>query len=339
MEIEIGVVGKSNRWVLNQSRIRIGRDAGCEVSLPAWQFPGVAGEHLVLDVVNSAVRISSAGGAGCETYLNDRPAAPGAVVRSGDVLRLGAAGPELRIRLTERDVHSPADDYEPTRIVHEATRVLSGPGETVISPAPGMATPPRWQEHETVVAPAPGRFDLPQPSAAAPRRLDSPAHVGGASAGYRQVPSPHASPNASKDPHPPSVPPGTTKPASTQTAAAQPGGPELRGLNNQLKFLRYILLANLAVMLVLFAWVFQLNRQLAQNRDELREMRMQAQTAVGQFTPALDARLGKFDQRMDAVDARMQAAEEHLVTRMNTEIPAMLDRYINRKMAESKLKP
>ncbi len=108
-------------------------------------------------------------------------------------------------------------------------------------------------------------------------------------------------------------------------------------------------MANMAILVLLLVWIVQLNRQLAQTQMELREMHSQAQSAVAQFTPSLDARLGAFDKRMDAIDQKMHTAqdqmvssidtkmksvEDRLVERMNAEIPAMLDKYINKKLAE-----
>ncbi len=328
MDIEIGVVGKPNRWVLNQSRIHIGRDSKCEVCLPAGQFPSVSGEHLVLDVSGGAVRVSNAVGLGGETYLNERLAGPGTAIRSGDVLRLGAMGPELRIRLLERESSLPAADYEQTRVLHEATREISGPGETTVMPGPASpAGSPRRHGYETVAVPAiPARPDAHFPPSASPRRPDSPANAGGVPVGYGPVQGP-----AARIPSP--------TPAVQPAAAKEDGGVNLRSLENKLNVMRYILAANLVVLLALLAWLFQLNRQLGQTQDELREMHAQAQTAVSQFTPALDARIDTFEKRMDGMDAKMQAAEDRLVNRMNAEIPAMLDKYINKKMAESKLKP
>ena len=99
MDIEIVVIGESSKWVLNQSRIRIGQDPKCEVSLPGGKYPSVSGEHVALDVVDGAVKLVKGMRAGVETFLNGHPAGDGATIRSGDVLRLGAGGPELRIRL------------------------------------------------------------------------------------------------------------------------------------------------------------------------------------------------------------------------------------------------
>jgi membrane protein implicated in regulation of membrane protease activity len=153
---------------------------------------------------------------------------------------------------------------------------------------------------------------------------------------------------------------------SAAAAAAGIGSPDMRNLEGRLKTMQIILLANLAILVVVLAWAFQLNRQLSQNRDELRELRMQAQTAVSQFTPELDAKLGGFDKRMSGLDDELKAGEEHMengiavrmklaqdqlftnldakmksteermVNRMDTEIPSMLDKYINKKLTELK---
>jgi hypothetical protein len=98
-------------------------------------------------------------------------------------------------------------------------------------------------------------------------------------------------------------------------------------------------------------WVFMQGRELAQTHKELQELRVQAQNAVGQLTPSLDARLGVFERRMDAmdtqvaaaqdrmvkgIDAQAKLAEDRMVSRMNTEIPAMLDKFVSKKLADIK---
>jgi cell division protein FtsB len=124
--------------------------------------------------------------------------------------------------------------------------------------------------------------------------------------------------------------------SSQAVAAAEAGNGQLRILESRLNGMRILLVVNLVVLVVLLVWIVQLNRQLSQNRDELREMRAQAQTALGQLAPSLDARLAVFEKRMDAMDGKMKSAEDHLVNRMDTEIPVMLDKYINKKLAETK---
>lgn len=107
-------------------------------------------------------------------------------------------------------------------------------------------------------------------------------------------------------------------------------------MEKKLDTMRNLLAANLVVLVMLLFGLFYMGQLISQDRAELREMHMQAQTAVGQFTPSLDARLNVFETRMDGMDAKMKAAEDHMVQRMNTEVPAMMDQYLNRKLAEAK---
>jgi hypothetical protein len=322
MDIEVSVVGESSRWVLNQARIRIGRDPRCEVVLPAAQYPTVSGVHVELDVVNDGVRLASTGDStGGGVFLNGNPAGDGYAVRSGDVLRLGSAGPELRVRIVDRVARTTNENHEPTRVMqtpgqttHEPTRVLSGPGQTTV-----MQTP----------AAAPG---------------------GGGRYGYgtdslRGTPTP--APSAA----PPTPPPAPAPPPARAAAESESLRVSLLDMETRLKGMRILLIANLAILLALLLWIFQMGQQLSATRQELRELHTQAQTAVGQFQPELDSRLSTFEKRMDGIDVKMKAAqdqmvsgmdakmksvEDRLVERMNTEIPAMLDKYVNRKLGEVK---
>jgi predicted component of type VI protein secretion system len=92
MDIEIVVIGESGKRVLSDSRIRIGQDPNCEVNLQPGRYPAVAGVHLTLEVVDGAVSLARGAPLGGETFVNGHPAAAGAAIRSGDILRLGAGG-------------------------------------------------------------------------------------------------------------------------------------------------------------------------------------------------------------------------------------------------------
>jgi pSer/pThr/pTyr-binding forkhead associated (FHA) protein len=344
MDIEIVVVGESSKWVLNQPRIRIGQDPKCEVSLPAGKYPSVSGEHVALDVANGAVWLTKGMRSTGETYLNGRPADSGAAVRSGDVLRLGAGGPELRVRLLERDAYAMPAEYEPTRVLyepaqsmHEPTRVMHEPTRVISSataqsfapatpPAAGAPARPNYSPQAAYGAAA-----IPSPSPAPPRRPDAGANAVGAQPSYAQPRGPQPLP---------------------QAAAANPAdGASLRILEAKLKTIRLILFANLAVLVALLGWIYMQGQELAQTHKDLQALSRQTQSAVGQFTPALDARLKTFDDRMDGMDtkialaqdrmvkgmdAQAKLAEDRMVERMNAEIPAMLDKYVAKKMAEVK---
>lgn len=312
MDIEIILVGESSKWVLNQAHIRIGQDPNCEVSLPAERYPAVSGEHAALDVADGTVRLVKGMRASGDTFLNGHPAGSGATVHSGDVLRLGTGGPELRIRLLEREADARPSEHEPTRVIsqpgaaspqptrmmHEPTRVISGPAATSYSPSP------------------------PSASGAGKQGYSAPAVHGVSST--------------------PKVPPAQ----AAAPRAAESGN--MHSLEEKLKMVRLILVANLALLVLMFVWAFLQGQELAQTHKDLQAFRAQAQTAVGQFTPALDQRLSAFDQRMDAMDAKVAAAqdrmvkgmdaqekvaEDHLINRMNKEIPAMLDKYIAKMRA------
>ncbi|MGD0632107.1 MAG: FHA domain-containing protein, partial [Terracidiphilus sp.] len=300
MDIEIGIIGKPNKWVLNQSRVRIGRDPQCEVSLPAWQFPGVYGQHLSLDVVLGTVRLSGVGDPGSETYLNDRLASPGSVIRSGDVIRLGAGGPELRVRLVDTPDEIP--EYEQTRVLYEPTRDFSGPGSTSVSPTPTAVTGSVRRHGYSNEAPPiiPIRNEAPISASVSQRRFDPPPPTAVSDAPVRG--------QARDRDHDTKI---SSSPLAASSATEKHGGsPDLRILESRLKGMRILLALNAVILLALFVWIVQLNKQIEQNRDELREMRAQAQTALSQLTPSLDARLSVFEKRMDAMDEKMYTEDD-----------------------------
>jgi len=302
MDIEIIVIGESGKWVLNHPRIRIGLDPNCEVSLPPGRYPAVAGEHVVLETVNGAVSLARETPPGGQTFLNGHPAVAGAAIRTGDILRLGAGGPEIRIRLLGQETYAPpAAVREPTRVLHEPTSVITGPAAAAYSSPPPVA----------------------------------PAAVG------RQGYTAEVARGVTAAPRTPQMP----------SAASAAEGEDMNNLEAKVKTLQNILVVTLLIVLVLLGCNIWQSWELSQTRDEVQQLHAQAQNAVAQFTPALDARLSIFEQRMDGMDAKIADAqdrmvktmdaqtkheEDRLVDRMNTAIPTMLDKYIANKMEELK---
>jgi hypothetical protein len=302
MDIEIIVIGESGKRVLSDSRIRIGQDPNCEVSLPPGKYPAVAGVHVVLETVNGAVSLAREMPPGGETFLNGHPAVAGAAIRSGDILRLGAGGPEIRIRLLEQETYVPTVTHQPTSVLsHEPTRIVTGPAAAAYSPSPPQAPAPVARQSYT---------------AEAPRGISA----------------------APQNPVP-------------QPAASAAEGEDMNNVEGKVKSLQGIVVVCLVMILVLLGCNIWQSWELYQTRDEVQQMHAQAQNAVAQFTPALDARLSVFEQRMDGMDAKIADAqdrmvktmdaqtkheEDRMVERMNTAIPTMLDKYIANKMAELK---
>ncbi|MGD0548163.1 MAG: FHA domain-containing protein [Terracidiphilus sp.] len=351
MEIEIAVAGESSKWILSQPFIRIGQDPRCEVNLSGGRYPAVASEHTALEVADGAVRLVKGTRPGAETLLNGRPAAAGALLRSGDLLRLGAAGPELRIRLLEAEAALRSTAYEATRMIdqptagaatHEATRMVNGPSRTAHEPtrmisgsgaaafAPAQPPPANAtgrQSHATQAVTGP-------PAATAlPRRPEAGAKAGTAPLSYR--------PSRGQE--------STGQTNAAQAAARAAESETMQTLAAKLNTMRMILAVNLLLLLGLFAYIYVQGRELAQTHREVQQLRAQAQSAVGTLMPTLDQRLNVFEKRMDLMDAKVasaqdrlvngmdtqaKAAEDHLVERMNTEIPAMMDKYVAKTKAD-----
>jgi hypothetical protein len=89
----------------------------------------------------------------------------------------------------------------------------------------------------------------------------------------------------------------------------------------------------LLLVVVLLIFAFYQSSQISANRDALARMHTEARGAVGAVLPELDQRLQSFNARIDAVDGKIQAAEDHFVVRLNQDLPTLLDRYISQKMS------
>jgi pSer/pThr/pTyr-binding forkhead associated (FHA) protein len=105
-------------------------------------------------------------------------------------------------------------------------------------------------------------------------------------------------------------------------------------IEQKLSSLRNLVYLLIAMVAVLLGVIFYQSQQIDKNRTELNDMRKQAQSAVAQFTPQLDQRLNALDKRLDQAEARMKATEDEFMTRLNRELPRMLDRYVDRKIKE-----
>jgi hypothetical protein len=301
MDIEIVVIGESSKWVLSHPRIRIGQDPRCEVSLPPGRYPAVSGEHVALDMVNGAVFLVKGERSGGETFLNGHPASNGATVRSGDILRLGAGGPELRIRLLEREAYAPTAEYEPTRIldqpapptrvIHEPTRIVTGPVATSYSSAPPHAAGTAERQSYSAQS-APVAYAPPPPAADASedlRRLEG----------------------------------------------------KLKTMHGILLANLVILLLLLAGLAWQQQELSQNRDELQQLRAQTNNAVSQFTPALDAKLSGFESRIDGMNAQISAaqdrmvkgMDAQTQRAEDRMVDRMNTAIPAMLDQYIAKKFA------
>jgi hypothetical protein len=355
MDIQIEVVGKQNKWVVNQSPIRIGSSPKCEVSLPRKQFPAVSSSHGELEIVNGTLRVGPRDPGAGDLFLNEDAAEDGMVILSGDVLRVGANGPELLVVFEEQAATRAT--YEPTKVIQAADVLTYQPTKVIGAPVPVAGA----QARNVPAEPRPVRNPLPAPS---PTRVEIPPvavqhlrpledSIGTSDARDRWQEPRKASPG---------IPPKAS-PVSNVAAVAMPSD---SGLDAKLRIMMGLQGASFGIILVLVILIFQLRSDLIKNREEIRAMRAQEQGVMGQLTPALDSRLTAFGQRMDMLDGKMKAGEEqmergldekmksaqdqlfvnldakmkstedHMVNRMNTELPPLLDKYINTKLLEMK---
>jgi|ERR1039458_367768 hypothetical protein len=302
MDIEIIVIGESGKRVLSDSRIRIGQDPNCEVSLPPGKYAAVAGVHLTLEVVNGAVSLARGVPLGGETFVNGHPAAAGAAIRSGDILRLGAGGPELRIRLLEQEAYAPPAQHEPTRVLtHEPTRVVTGPAAAAYSPPPPVAQAAMGRQGYTAevsrVVPSIPSNPVPQPAANAAEGEDMSILE--------------------------------SKVKTLQSI-----------LVTTLLMILVLLGCNIwqSWELSLTRDDVQLLRTQATNAVAQLTPQLDARLAVfEQRMDGMDAKIADAQDRMvKTMDAQTKREEDRMVERMNTAIPAMLDKYIANKYAEMK---
>jgi pSer/pThr/pTyr-binding forkhead associated (FHA) protein len=346
MEIEIEVIGKPNRWVVNQSPIRIGRGTSCEVALPPRQYPHVGNVHAELEVVNGALRLGSRDTSRGDLYLNDQPVEPGAFILSGDILRLGPQGPELSVQFDE--LAPPRSSHEPTRVMQvgdvpgrEPTRTMQAADVPGRLPTQVMSSPVQPAE-------PPVRGTQPPISARAPQ----PGNFGG--------------PGAPTPARPVTTPPVRVPAPPPPPVAATQAAPQTGELEKSLRTMQILQGVSLLVIVILAVMVMRLQSRASSDHDLLQTLQSQNANAVSQFTPALDSRLSAFSQRMDSLDGtlrageermergmdtrmkaaedqlfasldvRMKATEDRMVNRMNTDLPPLLDKYLNQKLQEIK---
>jgi hypothetical protein len=302
MLVEIELVGQTNNWSYRKARILIGRDSRCDVSLTEYSM--VSREHVMLELrEDGELELSDRSANG--TFLNGKRVGAG-IVHSGDTLRLGADGPELRFRLTEEPSKTPATPGYAETIVRrpesEVTSVANESAATVIAESPTA--------DQTVLRYAESIAGKPEDASAKPVRVV-----------LGEAPKPE-------------MPRGIS-----MQSPARPIGPEVgdqQVMDKKLDSIRNLLAANLAVMVILLLAVLYQGQQINRNKEAITGLREEAQNAVKTFTPALDQRLKTMEQRMDGFDGKMKQAEDRFVERMNKELPSVMDKYINRKFEEMK---
>jgi hypothetical protein len=142
-------------------------------------------------------------------------------------------------------------------------------------------------------------------------------------------------------PEPAPTPAAVATPVAASSPAAKTGStnPELEAgadivIEQKLNMMRNLLAVALVGILILLCVIFYQGQQIAKTKDAVADLQKGADSAVKQFTPALDARLSAFEKRVDGMDAKMQQSQDRFMQQMQQQTPKILDAYFNRKMQE-----
>lgn len=150
MNCNFELLGRDRRWTFWQQEIRIGRDPACDLALAPEEFPGVSRFHALARERQGAFWIEDQGSTG-GTYRNCERVDQ-ARLATGDVLRLGPDGPELRVRFSPASV----SDVAPT-VTGEAPTPPPGriPSTTTGGVWAPRSTRPNPQLEETLIGEEP----------------------------------------------------------------------------------------------------------------------------------------------------------------------------------------
>jgi hypothetical protein len=323
--LELLSLGRSEKYA--KPELRFGREPGCDVVFPSEKFPMVGRQHAVLR--------SSGGGWSVEdlqstngTYVNQSRIQQRHQLAPGDTVRLGSDGPEIRVQFVDQSF------AQTTRPAAQAAATAGSATTQMGSTRPSELPPTRPAQPELT-----GRIPIP------PTKPMEPGPT-------RPSVAPTAPSVAPTKPSPPSYsPPGRTihtpEPGMAEPENISPVAPpeqpeeisdesgEDDPMNDQkLSLLRNLVIFMVGLVLVLGGIVISQMQQLADIRQNVVDMRAEGKSAVAKFTPELDTRMNKIESNMDAMDERMQKAQDKFMSRMDAELPRVLDKYVDKKMKE-----
>jgi pSer/pThr/pTyr-binding forkhead associated (FHA) protein len=364
MQIEIRLEGKPNHWTYNQRLIRVGRDSSCDIALPSADYSTVSREHARLEVINGEVHVTdnrSSNG----TYVNGARVTS-VVLQSGDCIRLGSNGPSLVVGFAAPAAsHTVLDAtvLDPTMLAPTVPGVEAQP--PVPAPPPVELSTLVAEETCTQVASAescaqsasnakPGHVTevtvAGETVVAASSEYPPETQLGAAKTLAPQIGSLAA---AAAPARAATAPRPATAPATRVAVAIAPPTPIQESVpsvatpspnplpgdfavnERKLDQLRTLLTVNIVLLVLLFVGFLYQLQQISRTREQVMVLQQQAATATQQLEPELDRRLKKFETRIDNFDAQSKMVENRFVDRMNTEIPSMLDRYVQTKLKDA----
>jgi hypothetical protein len=297
-EVTLQLLGQGKSEKFTKPEIRLGRDPSCDLVFPNEKFPMVGRQHAVLRFNGSTWSVEdlqSTNG----TFVN-QVRIQRQQLTPGDTLRFGSDGPEVRVHFVD-------ESYGP----------MTRPG--VGAAITGSATT--------------------QPSATRPSEMPPtrPANIPAspAIAATKASPLPYNPP--ARTVHTPVA--EVAQPDITPPVAAPESQEEISEeedlMNEQkLSLLRNLVILMVGLVLVLGGIVISQMQQLADIRQNVVDMRGEGKEAVRKFQPELDNKMNKLESDMNAMDEKMQKAQDKFMVRLESEMPKVLDKYVDKKMKE-----
>jgi len=338
MTVDIELVRDGTHWTLDKREVTLGRDPDADVRLTSDEYLMVSRRHAIVRTTGEN-----------EVWLEDQNSFNGTLLNGrrvsrerlnpGDLIRLGDDGPEFRVNFGADVAASPATDPATRRTATGSeTPILGSYSAPTAFGGGGPRTPPPTQYGSG------GRKEPPPTSYGGPPRA-SGSH-GGGFATTSHTPAPPAS-GVEVPTHMPGTSGGLQAPVLSASAEMpranydefSPG--EEAMLESKIAMTRNLLLFVILLCIALGAVVIYQGQEIKKTRETLNAMQRQAENAVGTFMPQLNNRLNRFDTRldefqakMDKMDENMKHAEDRFVVRMNTEMPKIMDRYVQMKANE-----
>lgn len=296
MNVDIELLRGDKRWTFDKREVRIGRDPDCDVRFQAEEFLMVSRHHALLRIEQGAAWIEDLNSFN-GTLLNGERIQKERL-RSGDVVRLGEDGPELRFT-----VGAPTDQ-----------RITRMPSTAELAAARAAA-----DANATRLA---GSFDSRETTFSRPLTEES------------RVPATGASPAPSRY----DTPSAATPYATDQLSSGDEAMLERKlALVRNLLILTLIVCVALAGVVVYQGQQIKKNRDTLNVMQRQAESAVGAlMPELDRRLKHFDNRLDQFDGRMTEMDKSIKRAEDRFVVRLETEMPRIMDRYLAMKAEEIK---
>jgi len=346
--------GEDRLWEIPEGESSVGRGLDCSFPLDAARYPQISRSHAKLILRDGVLTFrdeNSANG----TLKNGVRLSSGEL-RVGDTLELGAGGPVFEIR---QPIDFMPDIGTPKAAAAPIWDGPAGQEVTTVMVSRGLDGVPRVVPKVPKPEPVPEPESTPvtrmMPSAEPSYPLEGATRMVPAAAepayvqdgATRMMPSStRSSSGVSKtvmyqrseersapepdDEHAFVPPPAPMRSSSYGTR--EDSDAEL-AIQRKLGLLQTMLAVVIVAAVLLVGLLLYQDREIEQNRDAIMALQRQANSSVSLLMPELDTRMKKLDDKLDSIDPKLQAAEDKMVERMNREMPAMMDKYMNQRMA------